>query len=92
LLKRGKDKRTNGGIEMEDRMEDRTMTCSICEAIIEDVCVLPPEVIARFYKWTGTINNINCISQEFWYCQKHSMEEIKVFEERRNNVSSRRTT
>jgi len=31
-------------------MEERTIRCPICESIIEDVCLPPPGLIARFYK------------------------------------------
>lgn len=64
------------------KMDERTIKCPMCEAVIEDVCILPPGVIARFYKWTGTINNINGISHESYYCSRHSTEEITVFEDK----------
>lgn len=61
-------------------MEERTIKCQICDAIIEDVCVLPPELIARFYKWIGTIRNRNGTLYESFYCPKHSTKEIKDFD------------
>ena len=49
------------------------------EAVIEDVYLIP-DLKARFYKWTGTIGNRNGISYKYWYCPKHSIEEIADFE------------
>ena len=62
-------------------IEDATIECSICKTVIEDVYLFP-DVIARFYKWTGTINTKNGISYKSWYCAKHPINEITNFEEK----------
>lgn len=64
-------------------MEERTIECSICKAVIEDVCILSPELIARFYKWVGTIREINGTLYRYWYCPKHDINEIKDFERKK---------
>jgi hypothetical protein len=72
----------NCAVAIEDtEIEGRIIKCPMCKTVIEDVCVLSPGMIARFYKWTGTVNNVNGVQHESWYCQKHSTKEIKVFEE-----------
>lgn len=63
-------------------MEERTIICPICGVVIEHTCVLSPDVIAKFYKWTGTINDINGVPHQSWYCPKHSKEEITIFEDK----------
>ena len=59
--------------------EEEMIKCSMCEAVIEDVYLIP-DLITRFYKWTGTIGNRSGISYKSWYCPKHSIEEIADFE------------
>lgn len=58
--------------------EDATIECPICKTVIEDVYLFP-DVIARFYKWTGMVNIRNGKS---WYCPKHPISEITDFEEK----------
>lgn len=62
-------------------IEDATIECSICKAIIEDV-YLCPDMIARFYKWTGMVSTKNGISYKYWYCPKHPINEITDFQEK----------
>lgn len=59
--------------------EEEIIKCPICKAVIEDVYLFP-DLIARFYKWT--VSNRNGISHKSWYCSKHSIEEIRGFEEK----------
>lgn len=61
--------------------DDATIECPICKTIIEDVHLFP-DIIARFYKWTGIVNAKNGISHKSWYCPKHHINEIKDFEEK----------
>ncbi len=60
-------------------IEDLTIECPICKTVIEDVYLFP-DVIARFYKWIGTVSTKNGISHKSWYCPKHSIEEITDFQ------------
>lgn len=46
--------------------------CPICKTIIEDVYLFP-DLIAKFYKWNNVNNN--------WYCSRHSIDDIRNFEE-----------
>lgn len=62
-------------------IEDTTIECPICKTVIEDVYLFP-DLIARFYKWTGTVNIKNGISHKPWYCTKHPINEMKNFEEK----------
>ena len=59
--------------------EDATIECPICKTVIEDVYLFP-DVIARFYKWTGTIDTKN--GYKSWYCPKHPINEITDFQEK----------
>lgn len=59
--------------------EDAMIKCPICKVVIEDVYLFP-DLIARFYKWTKTIDNS-------WYCPKHSIKDITDFEEKIDNVA-----
>ncbi len=59
-------------------MEDDRIKCSMCEAIIDDVRLLDPEIVASFYGWrTRTDDDIG----RSFYCRKHSIGEIVNFED-----------
>jgi len=59
----------------------------MCDTKIEDICVLPVGMIARFYKWTENIRTVDGIIVQLFYCPIHSKEEIKDFEEK-NDIKS----
>ena len=64
--------------------EEDMIKCSMCEAVIEDVYLIP-DLIARFYKWTGTISNRNGISYKYCYCPKHSISKLKTLKKSDQN-------
>lgn len=69
---------------MDTNTDDDTIKCPMCDTVIEDICVLPIGMIARFYKWTENIRTVDGIIVQLYYCPVHSKEEIKDFEEKNN--------
>ena len=61
-----------GRVDKNIEDDERTIKCSVCNAVIEDVILLSPRTVARFYKWTVASNDINGESDESFYCPKHS--------------------
>ncbi len=71
-----------GDVLVEEDSEEDIIRCSMCKARIEDVRLLSPEVIARFYGWNVKVDNVGGEICRSFYCRRHSANEIDAFEEK----------